>query len=161
VYECGECGAQSPKWLGRCAECGAWNTLVESAARPSVLRPGEARGDARVPVDLSAITAESVPRVSTSLRELDRVLGGGLVPGAVVLIGGDPGIGKSTLMLQAAGAMGTGAKKSVREEERHQGSEASRHQGEERRAEARVLYVSSEESAEQVKLRAARLGIAA
>jgi DNA repair protein RadA/Sms len=130
LYECGECGAQSPKWLGRCAECGAWNTLVESVARPPS-RAGERPAEARVPQALSAVTAERVPRVSTALPELDRVLGGGLVRGGVVLIGGDPGIGKSTLLLQSLIGMAASGR--------------------------RVLYASGEESAAQVALRARRL----
>jgi len=130
LYECSECGAQSPKWLGRCTECGAWNTLVESVARPAG-RSGEARSDARLPQSLDAVTAEHVPRVPTSLPELDRVLGGGLVRGAVVLIGGDPGIGKSTLLLQSLLGMAAAGR--------------------------RVLYASGEESAAQVALRARRL----
>lgn len=134
VYVCNECGAQSPKWAGQCAACGAWNalteTLLEAPAkrrRLEVARPG-----AGVQA-LGAIAPESIKRLGTGLAELDRVLGGGLVPGSVVLLGGDPGIGKSTLLLQAIAEIG-------------------------RRAQ--VLYVSGEESADQVALRAQRLGVA-
>lgn len=130
LFECSECGAQSPKWLGRCTECGAWNTLVESVSRPPS-RTGDGPSEARVPQALSVVTAERVPRVSSALPELDRVLGGGLVRGGVVLIGGDPGIGKSTLLLQSLLGMAAAGR--------------------------RVLYASGEESAAQVALRARRL----
>jgi DNA repair protein RadA/Sms len=126
VYRCTSCGASSPKWQGQCAACEAWNTLeVSRDAAPSGYA-GELRGRRLVDVDEAAMQ-----RQTTGLVELDRVLGGGLVAGAVVLIGGDPGIGKSTLLLQAAAA-GAGE----------------------------TLYVSGEESLEQIALRARRLGIA-
>lgn len=134
VFACSACGAQSPKWLGRCPECGGWNTLAEEAAGPEPARRAPA-GGASEPVRLSDVDAASIPRLPTGLPDLDRVLGGGLVPGAVVLIGGEPGIGKSTLLLQAAARLAK------------QGRD--------------VLYVSAEESARQVKLRADRLGAAA
>ncbi|MDR2625350.1 MAG: DNA repair protein RadA [Zoogloeaceae bacterium] len=136
VYLCSECGAESPKWQGQCPGCGAWNTLVESvaeiksAARQRFLSPAAA---AR-PQALAEIEAQEAARLSTGIREFDRPLGGGLVAGSVVLIGGDPGIGKSTLLLQ------TLAKLSER---------------------VGALYISGEESGEQVALRAQRLGVAA
>jgi DNA repair protein RadA/Sms len=128
VYECDACGAQSPKWLGRCPECGAWNTLQEARA----VAPQTRSTVARTPVAFDRVHAEPVSRVGTTLPELDRVLGGGIVPGAVVLIGGDPGIGKSTLLTQVVLGMA--------------------------RAGRSVLYVTGEESSSQVALRAARLG---
>jgi DNA repair protein RadA/Sms len=136
VYVCSECGAQSPKWVGQCPGCGAWNTLVESIAATTPARRSSASGGvnllaARSSVQsLAAARAVPVNRLASGLAELDRVLGGGLVAGSVILIGGDPGVGKSTLLLQALAAY-------------------SRH--------ARVLYVSGEESAEQIALRARRL----
>ena len=132
MFECSACGAQSPKWLGRCSDCGGWSTLVETLTRSA--SKTETRVGSRAPQPLERVLAERVERTSTSLAEFDRVLGGGLVPGAVVLIGGDPGIGKSTLLLQALLGMA--------------------------RAGQRVLYVSGEESASQVALRARRLGLA-
>ncbi|MGD8860148.1 MAG: DNA repair protein RadA [Myxococcales bacterium] len=131
VYECTDCGARSPKWLGRCTTCNAWSTLVEVREAPARggARPAAA---ARAPQSLTDVQAEQLSRLPSSIDELDRVLGGGLVPGAVVLIGGDPGIGKSTLLMQACLGL----------------SSAGR----------RVLYVTGEESASQVALRARRLG---
>jgi DNA repair protein RadA/Sms len=136
AYVCSECGAASPKWVGQCPACNAWNTLLESVvAAPAggrVTRLAPAGAVAAQP--LEDITPERLMRLPTGLAELDRVLGGGLVAGSVVLIGGDPGIGKSTLLTQALAEIG-------------------------RRA--RVLYVSGEESADQIALRATRLGVAA
>jgi DNA repair protein RadA/Sms len=133
IYSCTECGATSPKWQGQCPGCGQWNTLVETVAeaaaagsnRYAALAGG---GETR---DLAEISPREEPRLATGVEEFDRVLGGGLVAGGVVLIGGDPGIGKSTLLLQALSRL----------------AEAGRS----------VLYVSGEESAEQVALRARRL----
>jgi DNA repair protein RadA/Sms len=131
-YVCSECGGASPKWQGQCPQCGAWNSLLETSvvAAPSdrfasIAPTAEVR-------TLGDIAAAELPRESSGLSEFDRVLGGGLVPGGVVLIGGDPGIGKSTLLLQALAAMAPRMK---------------------------VLYVSGEESAAQVALRARRLGV--
>ncbi|MDQ2068849.1 DNA repair protein RadA [Natronospira bacteriovora] len=139
VYECENCGAQAPKWSGQCADCGAWNTLVESrpvASGPGRVAPG---GRARAQYagasgvfDLSDVKGREAARVSTGLSELDRVLGGGLVAGSAVLIGGDPGIGKSTLLLQACARLAN---------------------------DRGVLYVTGEESLEQVRLRAERLAV--
>ncbi len=130
VFVCSECGATALKWMGLCPSCGEAGTLSEQAAE----RGGRAVGPAASPVPLAEIEAREVERISTGLAELDRVLGGGLVAGQVTLIGGDPGIGKSTLLLQALAALG---------------------------AKHKVLYVSGEESAEQVALRARRLGVGA
>ncbi len=129
VYTCQSCGYASLKWLGRCPDCGSWNTLVEEAG--SGRKP---HLSATSPVPLSGITLGADHRTPTLIGELDRVLGGGVVAGAVVLIGGDPGVGKSTLILQAMSKFldSSGGK---------------------------CLYVSGEESASQLKLRASRLGI--
>ncbi|GBD27267.1 DNA repair protein RadA [bacterium HR30] len=135
IYVCQSCGYRSPRWLGRCTDCGAWNTLVEERLAPARSRKGHhASPDGCTPVPLANVDVAATPRQRTAIAEFDRVLGGGLVPGSVVLIGGDPGIGKSTLVLQAVAALGN----------------------EERPA----LYVSGEESPEQIKMRAERLGLA-
>ncbi|MCB1725639.1 MAG: DNA repair protein RadA [Gammaproteobacteria bacterium] len=136
VYVCIECGAQAPKWAGQCTDCGAWNTLQETVAAPMVKADGRFGGyagdnGARIRV-LSDVVAEHTERLPTGMTELDRVLGGGLVTGSVVLIGGDPGIGKSTLLIQALALL-------------------AQHKP--------ALYVSGEESAEQISLRARRLGL--
>ena len=107
IYQCTECGGTSPKWQGKCPHCGEWNTLQESLAAPE---PKNARfqswaADTSTVQSLSAVTATEVPRNPTGMGELDRVLGGGLVDGAVILLGGDPGIGKSTLLLQTIAKM--------------------------------------------------------
>lgn len=123
-----------PKWQGQCAGCGAWNTLVESVARDSPARFTSVAG-ARSPIrSLATVRTQESERILTGIDEFDRVLGGGLVAGGVVLLGGDPGIGKSTLLLQACAALG---------------------------ATRRTLYVTGEESVEQVALRAQRLGLLA
>ncbi|HVK53402.1 MAG TPA: DNA repair protein RadA [Burkholderiales bacterium] len=133
IYSCTECGGQSVKWQGQCPHCAAWNTLVETVAEPvaSAHRYASLASTSTVQT-LSEVEAEEVPRFSTSIAEFDRVLGGGLVPGGVVLIGGDPGIGKSTLLLQALAHLATSYP---------------------------VLYVSGEESAQQIALRARRLAL--
>jgi DNA repair protein RadA/Sms len=132
VYVCQSCGHQAPKWLGRCPSCETWSSLVEEVSGRDAPAPAVATSAAK---PLAEVTGSEEDRTSTGIAELDRVLGGGLVPGALVLVGGDPGIGKSTLLLQAMGALAA--------------------RGE------RVLYASAEESAQQVKMRAERLGIAA
>ncbi len=135
-YQCQQCGAVASKWSGQCADCGEWNCLVESvapAAMPST-RFASYAGEAPRIVQLSEVSAHEEPRLATGLAELDRVLGGGLVPGSVVLIGGDPGIGKSTLLLQSLAHY------------QRQGTA--------------TLYVSGEESAAQIALRADRLKVA-
>src|SRR5262245_32631133 len=104
VYACTECGAQQPRWLGRCPECGGWSTLVEEAA-PSAARAGGAAPAgtaASSAVPLRDVRAEAASRIASGMEELDRVLGGGFVRGSVVLLAGEPGIGKSTLALQVA-----------------------------------------------------------
>src|SRR5574343_62183 len=130
VYTCTECGALSPKWQGQCPGCNDWNTLVETVAEKG---PTNSRFESLAPAaklqNLSEIEAREAERIPTGIGEFDRALGGGLVTGGVVLIGGDPGIGKSTLLLQALAHLSVGHK---------------------------VLYVSGEESAEQVALRAGR-----
>lgn len=132
-YICRQCGYTSSKWLGRCPECGTWNSFDEeiTSAKPS--RYGGMTTSGSPPIPLSQIEGGEGERISTGIGELDRVLGGGLVPGSVVLIGGDPGIGKSTLLLQAS----------------HRISESY----------APCLYVTGEESPAQIKMRAGRLGI--
>ena len=135
VYHCGECGASSPKWQGQCPACGAWNTLVEGIAdKPAGAHRFESLAPAARLQNLSEIEAREAERIPTGIGEFDRALGGGLVAGGVVLIGGDPGIGKSTLLLQALAWL----------------SQAHP-----------VLYVSGEESGEQVALRARRLALEA
>ncbi len=128
IYICGECGYESGKWLGRCPGCDSWNTMIEEA----VGHVHDASKSECPTVTLEQIKADDVERAFTSIKELDRVLGGGVVPGSVILLGGDPGVGKSTLLMQAA-------------------SELARH--------GRVLYVTGEESAAQLKLRAQRLSV--
>ncbi|WP_022791417.1 DNA repair protein RadA [Weissella halotolerans] len=135
-FVCSNCGAISQRYMGRCPNCGAWGTLVEEVQRPE-------KADRKSRVNLAGQMAKverlnevdlaETPRIATQLAEFDRVLGGGIVPGSLVLIGGDPGIGKSTLLLQVSGAL----------------SKQGR----------RILYVSGEESAAQIKLRAERLGV--
>jgi DNA repair protein RadA/Sms len=142
VYSCQECGAQSQKWLGRCPECGAWNSLVEERAVPTTPGAGAASASAGARYSLAATAGPQLyeeidtvvsARLTTGIEEFDRVLGGGVVPGSLVLIGGEPGIGKSTLLLQAAAhfAHTTGP----------------------------VLYCSGEESEHQIKSRGQRLGV--
>ena len=130
VFSCSACGHESPKWHGRCPGCGDWNTLVEEK-HATTRRTATRRA---TPVRLADVEAPAIARLSTGIGELDRVLGGGIVPGSLVLIGGSPGIGKSTLTASALGNLATASK---------------------------VLYVTGEESPAQVKLRAERLGPAA
>ncbi len=132
VFICQECGAQSPKWMGKCLSCNGWNTLVEEIIekKKTGLRvPAVHLGNQ--PITLEAITTEKMERIKVGITEFDRVLGGGIVPGSIVLLGGEPGIGKSTLVLQ----MALGLK------------------------DRKILYVSGEESLQQIKLRAGRLGM--
>ena len=103
AYACTECGGQTSKWQGQCPHCGVWNTLVETIAATPASRFQALAGGASVVRALSSVEAGDNPRAPTGIEEFDRVLGGGLVPGGVILLGGDPGIGKSTLLLQAAG----------------------------------------------------------
>jgi DNA repair protein RadA/Sms len=131
VYTCGSCGAQQPKWQGQCPDCGAWNTLTESPSLPQRTERAQSAGAIEL-TRLERVDVGSVERLATGLGEFDRVLGGGLVPGGVVLIGGDPGIGKSTLLLRALANL------------------APR---------VATCYVTGEESLEQIGLRARRLGV--
>ncbi|MGB5960716.1 MAG: DNA repair protein RadA [Coleofasciculaceae cyanobacterium] len=148
VYICNECGAESTQWFGKCSACGTFNSLEESLAAPSPLNnsrsgwqskahpdsksPSKGRAQPRASVKFSDISNNVQMRFASGYQELDRVLGGGIVPGSLVLIGGDPGIGKSTLMLQVANQLAQNY---------------------------RILYVCAEESGQQVKLRASRLGV--
>src|SRR5205814_6424506 len=134
TFICSACAHESAKWHGRCPGCGEWNTLVEENRQPPTVNRQPGKGAVK-PVRLAEVEAPHVPRLSTGIAELDRVLGGGVVPGSLVLIGGSPGIGKSTITAGALGNLAAGGR--------------------------RVLYVSGEESAAQVKLRAERLGTAA
>ncbi len=133
-YQCQSCGHASPKWLGKCPDCGSWSSFVEEKSFGSS-RHGSSKNDGgrAEPVVLSSIAAASEKRTSTCIREFDRVLGGGVVDGSVILVGGDPGIGKSTLLLQTFSGL---AKKA-----------------------GRLLYVSGEESPQQIKMRAERLSV--
>jgi len=135
IYVCQACGAQSPKWMGRCPDCGEWNSMLEEqevSSSASSLEKLTTNAQA-IPRPITEIESSQDFRFSSSLQELDRVLGGGIVPGSVVLIGGDPGIGKSTILLQMAGGLGVSGLK--------------------------TLYVSGEESARQTRLRGDRLRI--
>ncbi len=135
-YVCQNCGYVSPKWLGKCAECGEWNTMVEELEMPknrSKALPSRERGVFNKPKRLAEIDDEQIKRYPVGNEEFARVLGGGLVPGGVVLLGGDPGIGKSTILLQLAEAMGSQGQK--------------------------VLYISGEESEQQLKMRAVRMHV--
>lgn len=132
VYVCGACGGDSPKWQGQCPHCGAWNTLAESIAERGSQHRYAGLAKPTGLTRLGDVAVTETARFSTGVSEFDRVLGGGLVAGQVVLIGGDPGIGKSTLLLQSLAAMGS---------------------------DRAVVYVSGEESAEQIALRAARLQV--
>ncbi len=134
-YVCQSCGHESPKWLGRCPDCNEWASLVEEAA-PVASKASKQRAAvvSSTPTSIKDISAEGAARTSSGIGEFDRVLGGGVVEGSLVLVGGDPGIGKSTILIQAANHLSLSAGK--------------------------VLYVSGEESAQQIKLRSNRLGIA-
>lgn len=133
VYVCQDCGYDAPKWLGRCPGCGAWNTMVEEVVQPESKSGGLRLGlsDAAAPQPIGDVTVEDLPRFLTGSPEMDRVLGGGIIPGSMVLIVGDPGVGKSTLTLRVCA--------NVAREHR------------------RVLYVTGEESTRQVRMRADRL----
>ena len=137
-YACQQCGAVAPKWAGRCEACGAWNSLVEElprAAPPKSLAQGGTRRGGSA-LDFVALRGEAAgpPRILTGIAELDRVCGGGLVPGSTILVGGDPGIGKSTILLQAAAALAASG--------------------------ATAAYITGEEAIDQIRLRADRLGVA-
>ncbi len=134
VYYCQNCGHESSKWMGQCPGCKEWNTFVEETVDASVKKAGGSRVDKKdaKPVTLAEITTEAEDKVLTGIEELDRVLGGGIVAGSLTLVGGDPGIGKSTLLLQTCRKLSQAGHK--------------------------VLYISGEESLKQIKLRADRLG---
>jgi DNA repair protein RadA/Sms len=131
IFTCGQCGAEHSQWQGQCADCGSWNSLAESVAAVERARRSQLAGRIEL-ARLDSIDVERVARQTTGLTEFDRVLGGGLVPGSVVLIGGDPGIGKSTLLLRVLANMA---------------------------ADQDACYVTGEESLEQIALRAERLGV--
>lgn len=134
-FVCSQCGAVSPKWLGKCPDCGAWNSFAEEAVevkKTKVMERSTGISSGSIPRKLSEIESSERQRYSTGSGELDRVLGGGLVKGSLTLISGDPGIGKSTLLLQTSGKIAESGK---------------------------VLYISGEESEEQIKMRAERLGV--
>lgn len=138
IYACQSCGAVHTKWSGRCDACGAWNALVEEVAAakpPGALAPAKGRKAPGLAFETLDAQTPAPPRILTGMGEFDRVCGGGVVPGSAVLIGGDPGVGKSTLLLQAAAAAALGG--------------------------ARVAYVSGEEAIEQVRARAQRMGLGA
>ncbi len=138
-FVCQSCGYISPRWIGKCAECGTWNSFVEETTSPSSgsaralgARGMETNGQARHPIRLSEVDTADEGRILTGIAEFDRALGGGIMPGSIVLVGGDPGIGKSTLMMQVVRGLMPGSN---------------------------TLYVSGEESARQLKSRAERLGL--
>ena len=135
-YLCQQCGAASPKWAGQCPSCDAWNTLVETVAQPrtTARAPSAARAMAGIAslTPIAVVESAEASRIATGLGEVDRVLGGGFVPGSIALFGGDPGIGKSTLLLQVAGLLAARG--------------------------LPVLYVTGEESPGQVRGRAERVG---
>ena len=135
-YTCQKCGAQSAKWMGRCLDCGAWDSLIEETFSAPVVKNNRSTGktESTAPALLQEIDSQSGNHIPTGIAELDRVLGGGLVPASAVLVGGDPGIGKSTLILQLLAAVSQKGPK--------------------------VLYITGEESAAQIKSRAARLNVA-
>ena len=135
VFYCTSCGNETPKWQGRCSACGAWNTLEEHIEKPMTITRAKSApvGQSRKPQKISEVDCDDEIRFSTGMGELDRVLGGGAVAGSLVLVGGAPGIGKSTLLLQICNSLCAGRQ---------------------------VLYVSGEESERQLKLRAQRLGVA-
>ena len=134
VFFCQECGFESPKWMGQCPGCRQWNTFVEETVSPASTKTqtGNRNGVKNTPVALSQVELKEEERMQTGFQELDRVLGGGIVPGSMILVGGDPGIGKSTLLLQVCRNLAD---------------------------EIPVLYVSGEESLKQIKLRAQRIGV--
>ena len=139
IYKCSSCGYTQPKWLGRCPECNEWNTLEEIIIDKNAITPagrGSEQVEKKKPVSLDSITTENKVRFSTGIEEFDRVLGGGATKRSAILLGGEPGIGKSTLLLQSAASFANINKENQT-----------------------VLYISGEESAEQIKDRALRLNI--
>ncbi|MFQ3547242.1 MAG: DNA repair protein RadA, partial [Termitinemataceae bacterium] len=132
IFRCSACGHEEPKWLGRCPECGEWNTLIEQQVTSISNTPFKNRQNIQNSIPLSAVDPQEGSRIPSGISELDRVLGGGIMKRSAILVGGEPGIGKSTLLLQAASTAGT---------------------------RGRILYISGEESAGQIRMRADRLGI--
>jgi len=132
VFICQKCGASSPKWLGRCAECGEWSSVIEEIVAPSNTTTRQSLGQ-EPPVSINQVNAPTTSRLISNIKEFDRILGGGIVIGSSILIGGDPGIGKSTILLQVCNQL---ASKGIK-----------------------VLYVSAEESVYQTKIRSERLNI--
>ena len=138
IYECSKCDAQSPKWMGRCSECGEWGSLQENQKPKSKIQKFKGSGTSSANViNLENLQTKNLPRIKTNIKEMDSILGGGIVPGSLILLGGEPGIGKPTLLLQVAASLK---------------SETSN---------TPILYVSGEESAEQLKTRFDRLKISA
>jgi DNA repair protein RadA/Sms len=133
LYVCNQCGNESPQWAGQCTDCGAWNSFAEIAQQSNPRNKGYSGSTLPQIMTLNMLSSSEHPRITTGLTELDRVLGGGLVPGSVILLGGDPGIGKSTILLQMLSQLS---------------------------AKHKTLYVTGEESLQQVHLRAERLGLA-
>lgn len=134
TYVCQECGSAQRKWAGQCPDCGGWNSMVEEASISGFSKSKKASAGSLISLEDLKGKAENAPRVNTGVAELNQVLGGGLVKGSAILIGGDPGIGKSTLLLQVvAGLAGQGLE---------------------------TVYITGEESVDQVRLRAQRLGVA-
>jgi DNA repair protein RadA/Sms len=132
VFRCQQCGYETSRWLGRCPDCGEWNTLMEEVFQEEKKYALHPEGHS-IPLPINKIEAEgSKSRYKTEISEFDRVLGGGIVPGSLILVGGEPGIGKSTLLLQIANSLSSNC--------------------------GVILYISAEESVYQIKLRAARLG---
>ena len=131
IFVCQNCGYKAPKWLGRCPDCSIWNSFVEELTEIGTQEKGKKRNLADKPQRIDTVTLDKKTRDKTGLREFDRILGGGVVPGSLVLIGGDPGIGKSTLILQVIHKL---AQKGLK-----------------------TLYISSEESIQQMKMRAQRV----
>jgi len=169
AYVCQVCAAAFPRWEGQCRSCGSWNTLVETVVRPTPKRG--ARG-ASLHADgntgqhpevrrLAALRPTATSRLPTGIGEIDRLLGGGLVPGSLSLLGGEPGIGKSTLVLQIAAALAAGSARPIASNGGHGSDPAAGHDapGEVDSAEPVVLYATAEESADQLQLRASRLGL--
>ena len=135
MYVCSECGYESVKWYGKCPGCGEWNTLneeIKEVSKTGSQSPQKRARPSAMPMKISEISTEDEERYYTGSKELDRVLGGGIVKGSLVLLGGDPGIGKSTILLQICNHLGKILK---------------------------ILYISGEESKRQIKLRASRLGV--
>jgi len=168
TFECSKCGAQSLRWQGRCTECGGWGTLKEITNNQLRIANKNTTPTAEM-IDFNDIKAEDVKRTSTGIGEVDRVLGGGIVPGSLILLGGEPGIGKSTLLLQLAASFSTPVIPDAPSaaEEQHSGIQKnnldSRLRGNDtkkmRDDNKTVLYNSGEESAEQIKMRFDRLGL--